>query len=359
MRKPLVQFCIAVLVVLVLTSLVFLWSVLTPSARPLIAALAPAQYGNLGTAIQATLGISVALAGALVAIFIANNTYLMLQHDSFRQEETAVQQDFERALRPIYAVATALGSLFTEFIASGPEKKLLIAEYQSRSIGAASPETLKHARGSIDYKKKLAQKLDRLCEALQAMNSSSLLATHIWLTAPAAVHSHVKSLGEQFATLDAANDVAESVNILRVCADHLRAQATDGLLATVVTPRLLANWTKTQEGAAFDHLAARNFLELGLELQSPIPDNGTFMNLGAAILLDIAQCIPDISALRQHRQEIYPTLREGIPITTPFDRLLENSRPRARLGDSLNQALTFIEEHKLALAIRPPENENS
>lgn len=280
LQRPLPQFVLSLTIVLAVTMI----SVWLLAGSPQMWASSAAN--NIGTVLQGTLGIAASLAGALVAIRLASLANEIIQHEREREDFNFLNDKIEQAMRPIVEVALRLSELYGVSVSTWEERtRLMQASAQDPTDASAWELSIGK---TVHFKQELADKFDALVVALEhvLINSVSL---SIWRQAGKNETMYFQELGinKNGFDLNASKDLGEFLGILRLRTTHLREQATNAKWADIYAPRYISAGARTISGEEFNHASVRNFLELGSELW--ILET---RNLGAALLADMAKCIP-------------------------------------------------------------------
>lgn len=346
MKNLLTQFIVSFLIVLIITLLI-VWGL----NGHFLGDIDKSNFESIGSIIEATFGIAVGLAGAFVAIKIASLANDVIHHERKRDDFSFINDKIEEGLNPIINVARQMALLYAAQISGEPEKSLVIKDITSDADWSTKMNS--QLRRELQYKQSIATRVEKLADALDDLLLSSYsMFIWKWSSENSDEKNHLEglSIGNAGILLNVADDLGEIIGLLRVSAKNLEAQSKSAINANVLQPRLMANNAKNGDNEEFDNISIRALLELGAEIWS-VPQGGNVVNAGAAILLDIARCIPNTSdELKEAISELFKGIIEPKFLeTSPILSIYEHLGPRCWFGASLNYALTQSENQGIKL----------
>ena len=278
---------------------------------------------------------------SIASIAIAYYVFIILNHNSIREEEKSVIVEIEKALELVNDVAIACALLYCQFIKSGDQRNEYYKKYNDKN--KILNESIKI---DLSYKKDIADKVDALSDAIINLSKNNLLARYLWTGGEEEAKAFSEKIpGTDIKMTNIKRDPVEAALLLQIFSSKLRDQADEGCLHYLYGPKLLADFATDSEGNKFDHVGVRYFITLCAELDSII---------GYEALTLIISCIPD-------KRRIVETFIENIysrKITRkrlkggPLNKLIENSDPRNNFGETLKEAIDFIKKKHIAI----PEN---
>src|SRR5436853_3249651 len=259
------------------------------------------SYSTVASLYQGIVGTSVALAGSIVAIKLAQLGLQAVRNQEQREIVDFAQNQLDAGVGPITEVALKLTALYSDFILyhhsiKGIQKHV----YEKLLKQQIDPSTV--IPEMTEFRSLLADAILDLANSLEGIYKSTFSLV-IWRKAVADFdkRSLLTLLGEHlqnkgYSVINAQKEPIEIANILRIKFREIKLPAT---VADIVTPNLSSQFLLDKIGT-LPPRGIFDILELGFTVIPPdIEDANLFTKFGAAIFLDLVLCLPTSSELKK------------------------------------------------------------
>jgi len=342
MKNPMTQFVLAILIVLAISTALF---ITFSQTYGVYFDLSKSEY--IGSFIQSTLGVSISLAGAFVAIKIASLANNIIQHERTREDFSFLNQKIEESVVPIIKVGRTFSLLYFEQARGEEEKNQMITQILEDGNWQQKSETSLGEK--LPYLSRISKSLDEFSDALEDVLKSSY-AMFVWTQLAASKESKLNKIEIAGMQLSVTEDLGEIIGILRLRAQILEKTAENPLVADVMAARGVASLAKDGKGDKFDHRGVRSFVELGAEIWN-LSVNGKMENVGAAILFDISNCFPKSGEdLEENILMLFDSIIDSHFCShSPLLQVAKKQGTKSWLGGSLHSAITEMRHLEIKL----------
>lgn len=288
-------------------------------------------YSALGSLFQGIIGSSFALAGSIVAIYLAVLGLRVVRDQERREQEQYVRTYLSEALLPINKIARSVSDLTFAYINL---MHYAVRPWEGMTGAAADTQVRSKNDALVRAVMNLAGDLESMCLSPQSL--------HLWGCSNSAPKDYLPKLwrasGNATPCPNATSDPVRYAAYLKAGAARFKeasevGRPTDAWETMVKAVRVYVHLVQEKRGAEFD-FDEREFTGLGISLWISGMADAAF-NFGLATLLDIVDAIPDEAELRLFTEQEFD-IDIGDSNTNPFAsrlrKFMRNNDP-ARLAE--------------------------